>query len=288
MNALESCSITSPHGKTEECAKFTIDAPSNVFRFSGVTMPEQSYTLSFWVKGDSDLSITGCGAVIHVTTKWARHVINFTANSANLALAFNSVGTYYLFNTQLEIGTLATDWTPAPEDVDSAVDNAAQDASNAQQTAGEVAGRINTAELEISSLKGCIAMLVVDENGQTMMKQTGEGWSFNFGDFQKQMSDLSTGIQDLNEAQEGTKEQLSNLDKMLNDPNTNEYVTIGTYKDQPCISLSESDSDNVARMTNSDVDAPNFNVKNELRHYDFVWKRRANGNLGLMWTEVTE
>lgn len=37
---------------------------------------------------------------------------------------------YYMKNLKLELGNIATDWTPAPEDVDSAVDEAAKTATN--------------------------------------------------------------------------------------------------------------------------------------------------------------
>lgn len=288
MNTLESYSTTSPYGKVEECAKLTIEEVGKLFTLTGVMMSGQKYTFSFWVKGDVESSMTVCGGIIPVTSEWVRYGVSFTAGGEDLVIAFDTVGTYYLFNSQLEIGNKATDWTPSPDDVDDAVSNAAQDASNAQQTAGDAAGRVAAAEAAINLLRDRIAMLVVDENGQTMMEQTGEGWSFNFGEFRTLMNDLSQSVHDLTDAHNDTKDKLDKIDEIVNDPDTNEYVRIHTYNDQPCISLSESDSDYQARITNTDMDAPNFNVKNELRHYDFVWKRRANGNLGLMWTEVTE
>lgn len=288
MNTLESYSTTSPYNKVEECAKFIIDDISHLFSFSGVMLPGQKYTFSFWVKGDTESTITVCGGVIPVTTEWVRYGVSFTAGGENLVMAFSAVGTYYLFNTQLEIGNKATDWTPSPEDVDSAVDNAAQDASNAQQTAGDAASRVAAAEAQLQLLQDRIHMLVTDENGQSLMTQTGDGWTFNIGGLQALVDNLSQSLHDLNEEYGATKDELDSLKETVNNPDTHEYVRIHTYNDQPCISLSESDSEYQARITNTDMDAPNFNVKNELRHYDFVWKRRANGNLGLMWTEVTE
>lgn len=90
-----------------------------------------------------------------------------------------------------------------------------------------------------------------------------------------------------------------------------DHVKIGSYADSdtgeqlPCVELSESDSDFKMRLTNkkasfmdgvndstnidSDgVETENLRVKHDIRHYDFVWRRRANGNLGLMWMEVTD
>lgn len=90
-----------------------------------------------------------------------------------------------------------------------------------------------------------------------------------------------------------------------------DHVKIGTHVDpetgesNPCVELSEMDSDFKMRLTNKSamfsdgvndsttidsdgVETENLRVKNDIRHYDYVWRRRANGNLGLMWMEVTE
>lgn len=90
-----------------------------------------------------------------------------------------------------------------------------------------------------------------------------------------------------------------------------DHVKVGTHEDAetgeilPCVELSETDSDFKMRLTNkkavfmdgvndstsidSDgIETENLRVKNDIRHYDYVWRRRSNGNLGLMWMEVTD
>lgn len=90
-----------------------------------------------------------------------------------------------------------------------------------------------------------------------------------------------------------------------------DHVKVGTYKDTetgetlPCVELSETDSDFKMRLTNkkavfmdgvndstsidSDgIETENIRIKNDIRHYDYVWRRRSNGNLGLMWVEVID
>lgn len=85
-----------------------------------------------------------------------------------------------------------------------------------------------------------------------------------------------------------------------------EHVKIGTYEDtdtgetQPCVELSEGDSDFKQIITNKStmftdgamvrtkidtdgITTENATIKNELRQGGFVWKARANGNLGLVW-----
>lgn len=79
-----------------------------------------------------------------------------------------------------------------------------------------------------------------------------------------------------------------------------DYVHIGTYEDEPCIELGESDSDfrliitntRIMFMEESDVPAyinnQSLNIKKavieeELQQGNFVWKIRSNGNMGLVW-----
>lgn len=88
-----------------------------------------------------------------------------------------------------------------------------------------------------------------------------------------------------------------------------EHIHIGTYtnpdtgEDEPSISLYEDDTDFKQIITNTKtiftdgsiehtairtdgVMTENVTIKNELKHGDFVWSIRANGNYGLMWKGV--
>ena len=83
-----------------------------------------------------------------------------------------------------------------------------------------------------------------------------------------------------------------------------EYVHIGTYEDEPCIELGESDSEFKLRITNTRMIFTEgskilayFNnqslhitkavIEEELQQGGFVWKVRSNGNMGLMWKGVS-
>ena len=78
------------------------------------------------------------------------------------------------------------------------------------------------------------------------------------------------------------------------------YVVVTTYNGQPCIELGASDSSFKLRITNTEIQfiegssVPAYmsnqrmnigtaRVENELQFGDFAWKKRANGNVGLMW-----
>ena len=79
-----------------------------------------------------------------------------------------------------------------------------------------------------------------------------------------------------------------------------EYVHIGTYENEPCIELGESDSDFKLIITNTRIlfmegtAVPAYInnqslhitkavIEEEIQQGEFVWKVRQNGNMGLMW-----
>ena len=127
MNTVEPYSILNPHGVEDQCAKFTIDNLDEMFNLPDVTIVDEEYTFSLWVRSEAAGSIFVGGETVVTTNEWARHVATFTAYETNVLVGFGEIGTYYVYHPQLELGNLATDWTPAPEDVDqSIVDSADQ------------------------------------------------------------------------------------------------------------------------------------------------------------------
>lgn len=82
-----------------------------------------------------------------------------------------------------------------------------------------------------------------------------------------------------------------------------EYIAVGTDEnDKPYIELGEGDSDFKVKITNEQIQfndgqsTPAYvsnqklmiekaEVKNELRFGNFVWTKRSNGNMGLIWGE---
>ena len=103
----------------------------------------------------------------------------------------------------------------------------------------------------------------------------------------------------------GSKYSMEDVKQLTDHVKIGSYVDIETGETLPCVELSEMDSSFKMRLTNktatfadgvndstvldSDgIETENLRVKNDIRHYDYVWRRRANGNLGLMWMEVTE
>lgn len=135
------------------------NAVSNVWE-AGVT-----YTLSFYAKG----SFYGCtltpsrslidkGDTVLLTTEWKRYstTIRSSATVSDGTVSFNGDNvdaTYYISNVKLEKGNRATDWTPAPEDVDSLISAAQSTANSANSLASTANGTANSALTGLNNLE---------------------------------------------------------------------------------------------------------------------------------------
>ena len=93
----------------------------------------KTYTISFWVKSDIVGSIYLQNEKIDVSnrvyfnteTSWTRYSVTFVTNQNTGAFCFysNAAMTFYLADVKVELGTKATDWSPAPEDVTAYTDS---------------------------------------------------------------------------------------------------------------------------------------------------------------------
>ena len=258
---------------------------------------------------------------VDVTTEWARYAVTFTPTGPNedfeeSFLAF--YGTYdsgvvpHVRKLKLEIGNKGTDWTPAPEDVEN-------DISDAQSTADEAKNRVGAAESVIEQLADQLSMLVRNEQSGTLIRQDANGLYYfdisgiealekSISDTTNDLSDLSGIVLDANGSIDVLKSTAEALQKRT------EYVRSYTDENgQPCLELGEGDSEFKVRITNTEIefvegsDVPaklnrkmlvieKAMIKQELQFGDdqaddingvWIWKRRANGNLGLLWKEVT-
>ncbi len=306
MSTIESCIFKSPSKIEEECAKFTIDDTSTPFILHEVASIGQKYTLSFWVQADGMYSMNICGHRFTVSDGWTRHTIEYTATSRNLGFIFNNPGVYYMYHPQLEIGNKASDWVKAPEDTDQNIQNAQETADSASDAAQENAIKLSEAEALIEVLQRQIAMLVTDSTGASLMTQTADGgWTFSMAQTQQTIDSIQNTLSELDAF-------LNNLDTSIVDVNKaietvksdTEWVKMTTYEDEPCIALGETGSDFKLLITNTRImfldgtDVPAYIsnkalnitkavIKEELQQGPFVWKIRANGNMGLLWKGVS-
>ena len=193
-------------------------------------------------------------------------------------------------NLKLEVGTVKTDWTPAPEDL---------------ATTGQIDETKRWSEAQLKILSDNISTLVTDAAGKSMMKQTSSGWTFD-------MSTIQNGIDRANNTIESVSGNLDNVSKTVDDINenvknlldTSAYISIGQDDDgNPRLELGKKDSpfrvaisntsidflegtDKIAYISNKQLYIYSSVVTDELKIGDstgYIWKRRANNHLGLRY-----
>lgn len=197
-----------------------------------------------------------------------------------------------------------SNFTQRADSIELSVNTVQESVDKAQGTASDAQSRVKVAESSIKMLSDNISMLVTDGNGTSLMKQTENGWTFSTSEIQNSLNDMSKNLNDLTTEFGNTDAVLSILKQSIGDIETKtDYVNIGTWEDEPCIELGESDSDFSVMITNTRIlfrvgsNAPtrittdglvtdNITVNNEWRQGSFVWKVRSNGNYGLSWKGV--
>lgn len=135
-NILESCKLTSPHGREDECAKFIISDIEDAYGLREIMAIGTEYTLSFWMKSNVSGYVRTSGeGTFKASSEWQKCVVTFKAEDEDLVLSFDKEGTYYIYHIQLELGNTATDYRPANEDVDEGISTAQKAADDAQKAA---------------------------------------------------------------------------------------------------------------------------------------------------------
>ena len=231
-----------------------------------------------------------------------------TDTSLYFGLQFkNTVGDFYIRDLQLEKGNTTTDWTPALEDLATVeeVQNVQTSADEANATANSNESRVTVAESTIQQLSDAISTLVVDENGESMMTQTSDGWRFDMGSINSQLSNATNKLNDLAGDMAQADQTIQGLNDLANDIAEKTAYIVMTTDDSgaPCIELGKSDNPFKVRITNTSIDFMQGSsriayidnqslyieravIKDELQIGDgsgFIWKKRNNGHLGLRW-----
>lgn len=208
---------------------------------------------------------------------------------------------------KLEYGNKATDWTPAPEDVQQGIDDAQSSADEAYENSSENEERISAAELDIDSINASIATLVTDENGTSLMHQEGNGWRFDISAITGAIEDAKNVVEGMTGTVDNLDHIVSNLDSLIDDiSKKTAYIILATdSKGNPCIELGKEGEAFKTRITNTSMDFMEGSsriayvsnktlyiekaiIKNELQIGDtggFVLKTRSNGNMGIRWVE---
>lgn len=187
------------------------------------------------------------------------------------------------------------------------------------QSIGDTEKRIKKAESEIKQLAEQISTLVRGENGESLMVQTENGWTFNMTTILNKIETAAEDVKTLNDGLDSAKGTISTINKsIINLSEYQNYISFEPFKGKPCITLGQKakdenesgefkGSDFKVLITNTEIrfmegsttpasisnQALNIEkavvdellMKNEKVKGEFIWSVRANGNLGLIWKE---
>ena len=206
---------------------------------------------------------------------------------------------------KVEKGNKATDWTPAPEDIDTDILNAQTTANDANITANNANTAVTEARAIIETLQNMIANLVTDGNGGSLMTQNGDGWTFNMSSINGNLEAIQAAMETMNTTQGSLSGSLQKLEDLINDvANKTAYIVIGKdSSNNPYMELGKTDEDFKVRITNTTIDfldgttrvayasnnvfyVEKMIVKKELQIGEgpgFVWRTRESGNMGLVY-----
>ena len=218
-----------------------------------------------------------------------------TGDSINYLKYYKDAENNYKLEVSADLLLLGT----SNKDVEAELDNTKADVTNAKDT-------ISSAQVSIDSLNSQIKNLITDENGTSLMTQTTEGWTFNISNMSEAIDSATENITNLKNDSDVIKSDVSILQNSVDDlSGLTDYIKIGSYNSQPCLELGEVENDFKTRITNTEIqfidgdsvpayignkklNISNAEVTDELQFGGFVWKKRENGNMGLMWKGETE
>lgn len=179
--------------------------------------------------------------------------------------------------------------------------SAQESASTAQDSAQQAYSRVNQAYIDIDAIKANIASLVTGQNGETLMTQTDNGWSFNFAGVLNTLDKVTNDVSSIDSDVDNINGRVDTLNQNVEELGEyTEYIKFGVENGKPCIILGETDSIFKVVITNTDIrfmegsivpasisnQSLNIDkavVNGELRQGKFVWLARSNGNYGLAW-----
>ena len=205
---------------------------------------------------------------------------------------------------KFERGTVNTDWTPAPEDLENDISDAQNTANNAQNTVVGFDDRINSAQLTIDSINAQLQSLVVGEDGETLMEQTETGFRFNFSVFQEQIQNALDGVTDIQGELDDVDSAVGSIQSSVSYLNElNSYITMSSEEGTPYIELGQQDGEfkvqitntemafmqgtqKIAYLTNHQLYIQSSVVTDELQIGEgtgYIWRKRSNKHLGLRY-----
>lgn len=194
--------------------------------------------------------------------------------------------TFRLKNVKLEYGNKATDWTPAPEDIDVRISNAETAISN---NSNEINLRATTETVtEISNKANEIDKTL--ENAKTLIQENRDAIAtLTSRDFKVEFTAITNQINALNGDLTSYKEEIGNWMRFDADGNLVLGATRVAGQDAYELKLTKNrisfmlNDNEVAYISSNQLYITNSTVVQNLKIGGFTWEVRGNGNLGLVW-----
>lgn len=248
------------HDFSEDYAIITVKEISSGWQYTGNDIsaetllklkPDTYYTLSFKFEGD----ISGCSvrlcegnsintlssdsklikengiayAILHTNSKL------YVTDQIIYIRGLNKIGTFKFGKPKLEIGNKATDWTPAPEDVDEAINTERTERQSAIETkANEITSKVSETYVSNSAFEH------YQNTVSTQFTQTKKDftWSINQS-VTDAKNEMSGQIDSVNGRLDGLKQTTDNV---------NSYMSF----DNDALTLGKSDSAFKTKITNQE------------------------------------
>lgn len=178
MSKVISTTVLNPNGKEDTCAYAVIDSKELYYLLSPITVTDR-YTISFYIKALANETLKLWYGEDYkefsVTTSWQKIEWSFSAEHIDNVMLQFTQGNYYIYNTMLERGDVATDYRLSQADQDKILANVEETLNakyaqllialdNITLEVSETNGRVDKAESSIKIMSDNIA-LKVDKNG---------------------------------------------------------------------------------------------------------------------------
>ena len=178
MSKVISTTVLNPNGKEDTCAYAVIDSKELYYLLSPITVTDR-HTISFYIKALANETLKLWYGEDYkefsVTTSWQKIEWSFSAEHIDNVMLQFTQGNYYIYNTMLERGDVATDYRLSQADQDKILANVEETLNakyaqllialdNITLEVSETNGRVDKAESSIKIMSDNIA-LKVDKNG---------------------------------------------------------------------------------------------------------------------------
>ena len=204
-----------------------------IYTFSGFIYADTTIPIAKVQVGKFDIVngswVNGATKKINERGNWIKFEYTFTASNARVAIIVGVGGTsstssYTIYGTgfKLEKGNKATDWTPAPEDTDSAINTVNKHVTEKMSSFQQTVDSINS---EISSIE-----ITIDNNNKNVtsqmssIQQTVEGIDGKFSSLKVTVDDnkksVDSQMASFQQSLNGFSNEVSSVKKTVNDNKT--------------------------------------------------------------------